>query len=83
MKNKIEDMRDHMFAQLERLNDESLTGEALEAEINRAKAVGEVCQALIGSAKVEVDFIKVTGRNTVSAFLEPNPVRPLIEQARG
>lgn len=30
-------------------------------EIDRAKAISEVAQAIINSAKVEVDFMKVSG----------------------
>ena len=39
MRNKQIDLDTHLFAQLERLDDESLEGEALEAEIRRATAL--------------------------------------------
>jgi hypothetical protein len=60
MKNKISDLRDHLFETLERLKDDSLD---LEQEVTRAKAIREVGAVLIESAKVEVDFINAVGGN--------------------
>lgn len=60
MKNKIEDLRNHLFATIEGLLDEDKP-----LDIDRAKAVCEVGQVIINSAKVEVDFInKVGGKGT-------------------
>lgn len=69
MKNKIEDLRNHLFAQLERLSDEDLKGDALQAEIQRAKSVGQVAGQITDTARVEVEFLKVTGREYGSDFL--------------
>jgi hypothetical protein len=57
MKNKMEDLRNHLFAQLERLGDE--TTPPSKEEIERARAVSEVAKTLIDTARVEVDFLKV------------------------
>lgn len=55
MKNKIEDLRNHLFAQLERLGNEQLTGDDLREEIQRAKAVQSVAATLTETAKAETD----------------------------
>lgn len=47
MKNKLTDLNNHLFAQLERLSDENLKGEELEQEINRAKAITSVSSQII------------------------------------
>ena len=61
-KNKISDLRDHLFAQLERLGDETLSKEDVEKEIWRADAISNVAGKIIESAKVEVDYIRVAGK---------------------
>lgn len=54
MKNKISDLRDHMFAALERLGNEDLTEEDLKKEILRSQAISEVLYAkLTGKKKDE------------------------------
>lgn len=56
MKNKIEDLRNHLFATLEALQDEEKP-----MDLDRARVVADVAQTIINSAKVEVDFLKVAG----------------------
>lgn len=60
--NKISDLRNHLFAQLERLSDETISKEDLEKEIWRSDAITGVAGKIIESAKVEVDFIRVSGK---------------------
>lgn len=52
MKNTLSDLNNHLFAQLERLSDEELTGEALEKEINRTKAVTDVATQIIANSSL-------------------------------
>jgi hypothetical protein len=76
LKNKIEDLRNHLFATLEALQDKEKP-----MELERAKAIAEVAQTLINSAKVEVEFLEVTGGNG-SGFIPqeevtgPRPAAP-------
>ncbi len=56
-RNKINDLRDHLFATLEALQDEKEP-----MDLDRARAIADVAQVIINSAKVEVDFLKATGR---------------------
>lgn len=56
MKNKIEDLRNHLFGAIEGLLD---TEDPLDIE--RAKAVADLASVIVASAKVEVDFLKAIG----------------------
>jgi hypothetical protein len=60
-RNGMNDLRDHLFASLERLDNDNLTPEELSAEVEKAQAVSNVANAIIQSAKIEVDFMKTTG----------------------
>ena len=72
MKNKIEDLRNHLFATLEALQDEQKP-----MEIDRARAIADVAKVIVDSAKVEVDYVKVTGAHQAgSSFLPAVPAQP-------
>jgi hypothetical protein len=71
-KNRIEDLRNHLFAALEGLAD---TEKPMELE--RARAIADVAKVVIESAKVEVSFLKVVDGGRGSGFM---PVDPGIEE---
>jgi len=60
-RNQLSDLRNHMFAAMERMDDDSLTPEQLKNEIDKARSIAMVGSVIINSAKVEVDYIKATG----------------------
>lgn len=58
MKNKLIDLNDHLFAQMERLGEEGLTKEALTAEINRSKAMTGISSQIVNNARLALDAKK-------------------------
>ena len=73
-KNKIEDLRNHLFAQLERLGDDDINADRAKRakELDRAKAVADVARVVIESAKAETHFLEVTGKTEGTGFM-PTP----------
>ena len=63
--NTIADLRRHLFAQLEQLNDTSKP-----ADIARARAVSELGQTIINSLKVEIDYFEIVHGEVDVPFIE-------------
>jgi len=61
MKNKLIDLNNHLFAQLERLSDEDNSGDKLQEEIERSKAVGSIARNIIDNARLALDAQKALG----------------------
>lgn len=62
-KNKISDLRDHLFETIEGLKDGSI-------DIDKAKAISTVASTIIDSARVEVKFLEVVGVEDQSKFFD-------------
>lgn len=62
----IDDLRAHLFATLD-----GLTNEEKPMDIERAKAVAEVAQVVINTAKVEVEHARITGSNGSGFLCKP------------
>lgn len=58
MKNKLIDLNNHLFQQLERLNDEGLSGDQLQDEIERSKAITGVSKEVVSNARLVLDAEK-------------------------
>ncbi|MNN30637.1 hypothetical protein D3C81_1442910 [compost metagenome] len=70
MKNQLTDLRNHLFATLEALQDEDKP-----MDIERAKAICQVGGVLVETAKVEVAFLNVTGGQG-TGFIQSQPALP-------
>lgn len=53
-RNKLTHLDDHLFAQLERMNDESLTPEQIETEAKRAEAIVALADKVTENAKTKI-----------------------------
>ena len=62
-KDKIQDLRHHLFETIEMLKDK-------EMDITTAKAIAEVSQVIINTAKVEVQFLREMGSNRHTGFMQ-------------
>lgn len=74
-RNKIGDLRDHLFEVIELLkdNEKNLEDESVMS-VAKANAIAKVAQTIINSAKLEIDFTKTSNNGSTikmaSDFLE-------------
>ena len=64
-KNKLSDLNDHLFMALERLNEEDITPEQIEAESKRAEAIIGVANQIIGNAKITLDAMRLVSNGNL------------------
>ena len=75
MRNTLVDLNNHLFEQLERLNDEELTDEQLEKEIKRTDAMKDIATQIIANANI---VLKATELNMEYSRNEVNVPQMLI-----
>lgn len=76
-RNKIADLNDHLFAQLERLNDETITEPGMEREIKKAMAVSKVASQIINSNKLVLQAARFVGDGKVESLPEQFGVKQI------
>ena len=68
MKSQVEALRDHLFDVIDQLKNKENP-----MDVARAKAVADVAQTIINTAKAELDFIKTTDAAVSSRFFPEAP----------
>lgn len=58
MRNTLGDLQNHLFEQLERLNDDDLKGDSLKEEINRSKAMTNIGGSIIDNGRLMLETQK-------------------------
>ena len=78
MKNKLADLNDHLFAQIERLSDEDLTPEQIDREAKRGQAIVAAADQIIRNAALRIQAAKIVAEYGS----DPTPHLPAIEHKR-
>ena len=73
MEKTVKDLRESLFVVLEGLKDGTM-------EIDKAKAITNVAQTIVNSAKVEVDFIKAVGGIATGSGFIPLEAKQLTKE---
>jgi hypothetical protein len=81
MKNRLTDLNDHLFAQMERLSDEDMSPEALDKEVTRAKAIVGVADQIVKGGALQLKAAELSakhGQKAVShiTLIEGRPALP-------
>lgn len=85
MKRDVNELRNHLFAQIERLSAAKLSEVQLKKEVARARPLIGLSRVVIDCAKAEVMFVKAsqeTGKNGNGFFHAKEPVKKLANKKR-
>lgn len=64
--NKMSNLNDHLFAQLERLNDETLEEEKMELEFKKAKSISAISAQIIKSSALVMQAAKLSANGNIT-----------------
>lgn len=70
MKNKLIDLNDHLFAQMERLSEEGLTAEALAKEVTRTDAMVKVGEQIVSNATLALRAAELVAEHSGKGTFE-------------
>jgi len=85
MKNKLSDLNDHLFAQMERLAEEGLTPEQIDQEAKRGVAMVAVADTIIRNAGIQLQAAKIAfdgGADPVPYLPPPALPAPITVEAK-
>lgn len=63
MKNKLTDLNNHLFAQLERLSEEDLTPEKIATEVQRTAAIVDVAEQIVRNADLQLKAVAILSQH--------------------
>ena len=75
MKNRLSDLRNHLFETIEGLKDNSIP-------VDRARAISDAAGKIIESGKMELRFLEIVGERDASRFFD-TPILALPSPSSG
>ena len=66
-RNKITDLNNHLFAQLEKLNDDDLSPEQIDQECKRAKAMSSIASQILQSSRLTLEAMKLVNEDKINS----------------
>lgn len=75
MKNKLTDLNNYLFEQIERLNDDELSDEQIDQAIKKAEAITEISKTIIQNSALQLKAVQVAAEYGV---IKSDDVRPLL-----
>ena len=71
MKNTLNDLNNHLFAQLERLGDEDMSPEELTKEVQRAEAISKIAEVVIENANIALKAVQIKSNSLDADIILP------------
>ena len=71
MRNKISDLSDILFEQIERINDDDLKGEKLAEQLNKARTINSLANTLIQNGNLMLSAMKF--KDSIGEVQETTP----------
>jgi hypothetical protein len=59
MKNKLTDLNNYLFEQLERINDDDLTSEQLNEAIRKANTISKISETIIKNSELQLKAVNL------------------------
>jgi hypothetical protein len=63
VKNKLTDLNNHLFAQLERLGEEGMTPEQIEQDAKRAKAMVDISAQIVQAQSLTLKAVDIVAKH--------------------
>jgi len=83
MKNTLTDLNNYLFETLERLTDDSLTAEEMEAELRRADAVTSVAETVIHNGELSLKAMKHAEEYNIGVDRSARKLPPMLDASGG
>ena len=58
MKNKLSDLNNYLFEQIEKLNDDSIKGEDMQLQIEKSKTVCNIAKMILDTANTQLNGLQ-------------------------